>query len=98
MAKTTKRKRSLAAILFMGVILLVIGISLWLYTDSVITGHEQRLNDPNLTLEQRWQWEGSLQWWKTAKTTTFNPTSIILITIGLCAFEYAIIYMIAHLE
>ena len=93
---TLKRKHLLIAITSIGALLLITAISLWLYTDSIIQGHEQLLNNPNLTQQQRWAYEGSLQWWKTAKTTTYNPLSIILITIGLCAIEFAIIYAIVQ--
>lgn len=93
-----KRKNSLRIITAIGALLLIIGISLWLYTSSIIQGHEQLLNNPNLTQEQRWNYEGSLQWWKTAKATTYDPLSIILISLGLCAIEYTIIYLVARSE
>jgi hypothetical protein len=91
-----KRKGAIKAITLIGVILLIAGIGLWLYTDSVIKGHEQILNDPNLSQDQRWSWEGSLEWWREAKITRFDPLSITLITIGLCALEYAIIYVMVR--
>jgi len=95
---TPKRKNLLKIITAIGTLLLITGITLWLYTNSIIQGHEQLLNNPNLTQQQRWTYEGSLQWWKTAKTTTYNPLSIILISLGLCAIEYTIIYLIAQSE
>jgi hypothetical protein len=95
---TQKRKNPLKIITAIGALLLITGISLWLYTNSIIQGHEQLLNNPNLTQQQRWNHEGSLQWWKTAKTTTYDPLSIILITLGLCAIEYTIIHTVARSE
>lgn len=91
-----KRKGALKAITLIGALLLIIGIGLWLYTDSVIKGHEQILKDKSLTQEQIWGWEGSLQWWRAAKITTYDPLSIILITIGLCVLEYVIIYVMVR--
>jgi hypothetical protein len=79
-----------------GIILLTIGVGLWLYTESVVRGHEQLLNDPKLTQEQRWECEGSLQWWRIAKKTLYDPLAIILVTIGFCAIEYVIIYLIVR--
>jgi hypothetical protein len=91
-----KRKRALKAITLIGALLLIIGIGLWLYTDSVIRGLEQILDDPNLTINQRNSFEGSLQWWRTTKITGYGLLSIILVTIGLCALEYAIIYVMVR--
>jgi hypothetical protein len=97
--KTTQKiKGAIKAIILVGTLLIIIGIGLWLYTDSVIKGHEQILEDPNLTLDERNRWEGSLQWWKTAKLTKYGPISIILITMGLCALEYASIYVMVRPE
>jgi len=93
-----KTKRHIKTIASIGILLLIIGISLWLYTDSVIRGHEQLLDNPNLTPQQKWDYEGSYQWWKTAKKTTYDPLTIILITIGLIAIEYTIIYIIVQPE
>jgi len=92
------KKRHIKITSSIGILLLTIGIGLWLYTDSVTRGLEQLLNNPNLTEQQRWAYEGSLQWWKTAKKTTYDPISIILVTIGLVAIEYTIIYIIAQPE
>lgn len=91
-----KRKRALTVVFLAGVSLLIIGIALWLYTDSVVQSHEQLLNHSNLTQQEIWRLEGSLQWWKTAKKTTYDPLAIILITIGVCAIEYPVIYTIAQ--
>jgi hypothetical protein len=91
-----KRKNTPTIIASAGIILLTIGISLWLYTDFVIRGHEQLLNNTELTQEERWKIEGSLQWWITAKETRYEPLTIILVTIGLCAIEYAIIYLLVQ--
>jgi len=91
----TKRKR-LTAIFGTGAILLITGISLWLYTNSVIQTHEQLLSNTNLTLEEKWRYEGSLQWWKTARITTYDPIAVTLITIGLVAILYTILYAIVQ--
>ncbi len=86
-----KRKRVLAVIL-LGVLYIIIGVSLWLITDLAIQSHEQTLSNSNLIQEERLQWESSLEWWTMAKTTACEPTSIILITIGICAIEYTMLY------
>ncbi|MDH7478236.1 MAG: hypothetical protein QHH17_07640 [Candidatus Bathyarchaeota archaeon] len=91
-----ERKYVQKLVALIGIVLLAMGIGLWLYTESVVRGHEHLLNDPNLTQEQRWECEGSLQWWRTAKKTLYDPLAIILVTIGFCAIEYVIIYLIVR--
>jgi len=90
-----KRKR---VVILAGGLFIVIGMTLWLFTDFVIQSHEQILNDPNLIQEEKWRWEGSLQWWTTAKYGTCHPTSIILITIGVCAIELTLLHAVLQPE
>jgi len=89
-------RRKLAVILAGG-LFIVIGMALWLFTDFVIQGHEQILSNPDLIQEEKWRWEGSLQWWTTAETTC-HSTSIILITIGVCAIELTLLHTILQPE
>lgn len=91
-----KRKYLQKVVALIGIVFLTMGVGLWVYTESVVRGHEQLLNDPNLTQEQRWECEGSLLWWRTAKRTLYDPLAIILVTIGFCAVEYVIIYLIVR--
>jgi len=79
-----------------GVLLLIIGAGLWLYTNLEIQFREERLNTPNLTLEETWRYEGSLQWWRTAYTTTLYPATVISITIGLIALICPILWAIVQ--
>jgi len=78
-----------------GVLLLIVGVGLWLYTSSVIEGHERLLDTQNLTQEEVWRYEGSLQWWRTAYTTTFYPAAVVSIAMGLmvtlCPILWAIV-------
>jgi len=64
-------------------LLLIAGLSIWLYATSAIQGHTQLLNSPNLTQEEIWSYEGSLQWWRTTYATTILPLTAIMITAGL---------------
>jgi hypothetical protein len=88
----TKKRSAIKAIALVGVLLLIAGIGLWLYTDSVINRLEQILNDLNLTTKQRYDFEGSLAWWRDTKVHGYGLLSIVLVTLGLCALEYVIIY------
>jgi hypothetical protein len=92
----TKKRSTIKAIALVGVLLLIAGIGLWLYTDSVIKGLEQMLSDPNLTQNQRDRFEGSLAWWRDTKVHGYGILSIVLVAIGLCALEYSIIYVMVQ--
>jgi hypothetical protein len=91
-----KRKYMPTIIASTGIILITTGISLWLYTNSVIQGYQQILNDDSKLTQQRSTIEDSLQMWRKAKTITYDPLSVILLTIGLCAIEYTIIYLLVQ--
>jgi len=88
------KRNKLTVIFLTGAILLIIGVALWLYTNSVIQGHEQLLNNPNLTQQEKWNYEGSLGWWKMAKITLYDPIAVILITAGLVALLYVTLWAI----
>jgi len=88
------KRNKLTVIFLTGAILLIIGVALWLYTNSVIQGHEQLLNNPNLTQQEKWNYEGSLEWWKMAKITLYDPIAVILITAGLVALLYVTLWTI----
>jgi len=88
------KRNKLTVIFLTGAILLIIGVALWLYTNSVIQGHEQLLNNPNITQQEKWNYEGSLEWWKMAKITTYDPIAVILITAGLVALLYVTLWAI----
>ena len=92
-----KRKR-VRAVIVLGVLLIIIGTAIWLYTNLVIESHEKALNNPNLTQEEKWTWEGSLRWWRTAKATFGDPASMMLVVMGICAVEYTLLYEIVKSE
>lgn len=91
-----ERKYVQKIVALIGIVFLIMGVGLWLYTESIVRGHEELLNDPNLTQEQRWACEGSLEWWRAAKRALYDPLAIVLVTIGFCAIEYVIIYLIVR--
>jgi hypothetical protein len=77
------------------VLLLVIGVSLSLISNSVIAGYEQRLDASDLTLEEMWVYEGVLQWWRLSYATLFLPLSVILVTVGGLLFVVSVFWSIA---
>jgi len=61
------------------------GAGLWLYTSSIVQGHEQMLNHQNLNQQDKWRYEGSLEWWRKTSMTLYYPMAEILIAIRLAA-------------
>ena len=81
-----------------GVISSIMGTELWFYTDSVIQGHEQLLQNPNLTQQEIYAYEGSLQWWRIARITTYDPISLALIAGGILIAISSLLYAIYELR
>ena len=65
-----------------GVVLLVVGVSLLGYSISAIQEREHMLNSADLTLEEMWHYEGSLQWWRNAYITLFLPLTAVFLALG----------------
>jgi hypothetical protein len=93
--KTALLKNKKITLIFLaGAVLLIVGVALWAYTNSVVQAHQQILQNPNLTQQQKWQTEGSLQWWMMTKITVYDPAALILIVTGLVALEYVTLWAI----
>lgn len=65
-----------------GILLLVLGLSLWGISVYMIQNREQLLNNPDITSEKMWQVVGSLSWWRKAYGALFFPLSIVLVALG----------------
>jgi hypothetical protein len=72
-------------VILFGIVLIVAGAGLWIYTVFKIQALEQTMKHANLSLEDRWRSEGSLQWWRDTSRTTLYPVALLLIIIGLAA-------------
>jgi len=77
-----------------GATLTLIGITISIYTTTIIKIHEEKLFFWNLTQQEKWALEGSLQWWRMAKITLYDPASLTLIALGLTTIVYALILAI----
>ena len=75
-----------------GILLIVVGFALWFYPTSVIQVHEQTLNNPSISLEDTWQYEGSLQWWRTVATMTFYPAAFASIATSIAIVAISLVY------
>ena len=92
------QKNKIAASFWIGAILILSGIGLSVYVDSVVRSHEEKLFSPfsNLTPQEKWDLEGSLEWWRIARITIYNPLSIMLIAVGLVALIHSFLLAIRH--
>ena len=70
-------------ILVIGIVFTVAGVGLWIFTGFNILMREQTLGDANLSLEERWSIEGSLQWWRDSSARLLYPLAAVLFFAGL---------------
>lgn len=82
-------------LLWIGTLLLVLGIGIWSYAGSVIKNKEQLLNG-NLPPDQRNEIQGSLQWWKNTQIKLYNPIAFASVTTGTICAACAFILMAAQ--
>jgi len=69
--------------IWIGILLLIVGSSIWLYSNWEIMVNEKILASSSLTIQEVWRYEGALQYWKTAYSIIITPTTVIFVTTGL---------------
>ena len=70
-------------ILVIGIVFIVTGVSLWVFTGLNILTREQTLSDTNLSVEERARIEGSLRWWRELSARLSYPLAPVLFIGGL---------------
>ncbi len=73
-----------------GAVFLVIGLVFVWYPPSVIGGLEEQLRQGGLPQNEQDKLQGSLNWWKWAQITTYQPSSNVLVAIGLVVIGYSV--------
>lgn len=73
-----------------GAAFLVIGLVFVWYPPSVIGGLEEQLRQAGLTQNEQDRLQGSLNWWKWAQVTTYQPLSNVLVAIGLVVIGFSV--------
>lgn len=74
-----------------GIFLVVLGVSLLGYSNFAIQEREQLLTTADLTPDELWRYEGSLNWWRTTYATVFFPLTIVFVALGalvLCSRQF----------
>jgi len=75
----------------LGAVIIIIGLVLQWYPNSVISGLEERLKQQNLSQDERNKLQGALNSWRIWQITTFQPLSSILLAVGIIIIAYSII-------
>ncbi len=68
--------------LWIGISLLVITLSIWLFSIIELKSNEIMLAK-DLPIEEVWRYEGALNWWKAFYQTIIIPTTSILSIVGI---------------
>jgi heme exporter protein D len=77
-----------AVFFWTGVVLLVLGLGILSYANSVVEAHKQILQG-DLSPNERDRVAGSLTWWRLAQVTVYDPVSLIFIVAGTFCIFYA---------
>jgi hypothetical protein len=75
----SKQSNNYQVVFAIGAALLVAGLALSYYPNSVIAGLEGNLNYQSLSIEDRWMYQGSLNWWNVEKLTVYQPLSYLIV-------------------
>ena len=77
-----------AVFFWTGVVLLVLGLGILSYANSVVEAHQQILQG-DISPYERDRVAGSLTWWRIARVTIYDPVSLIFIVAGTFCILYA---------
>jgi len=97
--KTFIQRNKAVVFFWIGAILILTGIGISVYVDSVIKSHVEKLYSPysNLTQQEIWDLEGSLEWWRMERIKMYDPLSIMLIAVGLVVLTYSFLAAIKQM-
>ena len=79
-------------IYFVGTALIIAGQSVYRYANQTISDLEAKLSQPELSQNEYWDIDGSLDWWRPALVSTFGPISIYLIAAGIAVLAFLTAY------
>jgi hypothetical protein len=82
--------KTLAIPFLVGAVILIIGVTLSTYTDSVIGGIQETLRQGGLTTAQNDYFQSMADWWTLAKITFYNPVAYLLTVIGIITIIFSI--------
>jgi hypothetical protein len=89
--------KQLQLIALFGLLMLVIGTGMFGYSLILLTENEQTLNSTDVTLDQLWNFESSINWWKNVCVTLILPlTSVFILIAGVTLSAQAILQTIKN--
>lgn len=89
--------KQLQLIALFAILLLVIGTGMFGYSLNLLTENEQTLNSTDVTLDQLWNFESSINWWKNVCLTLILPlTSVFILIAGVTLSAQAILQTIKN--
>ena len=90
--------KTFAIPLLIGAVILIIGLALSTYTDSVIGFLHEVLREGGLSQAQRDYFQGMYEWWTLAKVTFYHPIAYLLIVIGIIVLVFSIFYSLSTIR
>ena len=90
--------KTFAIPLLIGAVILIIGLALSTYTDSVIGFLRGVLREGFLSQAQRDYFQGMYEWWTLAKVTFYNPIAYLLMVIGVIVLVFSIFYSLSTIR
>lgn len=77
-----------------GAAILMTGIIISTYADSVIGGVQETLRQGGLTIAQQDYYQSMLGWWKLAKITSYGPIAYLTTVTGIIVIIFSICFSI----
>jgi len=74
--------KQLQIVTLFGILLLIFGTGMFIYSLNLIEENEQILNSTEFTLDKLWDFESSLNWWKNVCATLILPLTSAFMFIG----------------
>jgi hypothetical protein len=84
--------KTLAIPFAIGTVVLLVGVILSTYTESVIGGIQETLRQGGLSVAQRDYFQSMLDWWTLAKITFYSPLAYLLTVIGIIIIVFSICF------
>ncbi len=82
-----------------GAVILIVGLAISSYTDSVIEFLQGVLREGSLLSQaQRDYFQGMYEWWTLAKVTFYHPIAYLLIVIGVIVLVSSVFYSLSTIR
>ena len=93
-----RKLRTFTVLYLIGAIVLVSGVIVYLYPYSAISGLREKLLDPSLSQQERWQYDGALTWWTAQQSTILIPVFAVLVITGFLILVFAMLSGLFSME